>query len=248
MASPICGNVSFERQRCRHDQLEGRGMRGALLRQLILGGQDGIVNVLGIILGVATATGSVKLVLVTAVAATLAESISMAAVAYTSTKAQKTYYAAQVKREEFEILHFPCVEREEIRKIYRAKGFRGRTLDAIVRHITSNRKRWVDEMMLGELKLTQTDFDSPATEAVVVGISALVGSLVPIVPFFLTASVWTGAAAAIALSAVVLFATGAFRARETVGDWRKGGLEMAGVGVIAAVAGYVIGLLLGVVA
>ena len=53
---------------------------GFSLPEIILGGQDGLVNVLGIILGMAAATSSSQIVIVAGLAATFAESISMAAV------------------------------------------------------------------------------------------------------------------------------------------------------------------------
>src|SRR5271157_4431070 len=83
---------------------------GLLFRNIILGGQDGVVNVLGIVLGVATATNSTKIVLLAGLAATFAESISMAAVACTSTRADKEHYDSEVKRELEEIDTVPDIE------------------------------------------------------------------------------------------------------------------------------------------
>src|SRR5258708_4638057 len=62
------------------------------LRDVILGGQDGLVNILGICLGVSAATSDVQILIVAALAATFAESISMGAVAYTSSLAQRDHY------------------------------------------------------------------------------------------------------------------------------------------------------------
>ena len=50
--------------------------QGNVLRDIILGGQDGLVNVLGSVLGVAAATNDTKIVIIAGIAATLAESIS----------------------------------------------------------------------------------------------------------------------------------------------------------------------------
>src|SRR5271166_3226572 len=69
------------------------------LRDVILGGQDGLVNALGIILGISAASGSVHILIVTVVAASIAESISMGAVAYTSAMAQKDYYDSERAKE-----------------------------------------------------------------------------------------------------------------------------------------------------
>lgn len=59
------------------------------LSQMILGGQDGLVNVLGVLLGVAAASESTKIIIAVGLAATFAESIAMAAVAYTSKMAER---------------------------------------------------------------------------------------------------------------------------------------------------------------
>lgn len=77
------------------------------LKDIILGEQDGLVNVLGVILGVAAATYEIKIIIVAGLAATFAESISMAAVAYTSTKASLSYYLAEEEREKREIKEDP---------------------------------------------------------------------------------------------------------------------------------------------
>src|SRR5437879_3055696 len=63
-----------------------------VLSDFILGSQDGIVNVLGIILGLSAATRDVRIILVATLAALGAESIAMGAVAYTSTRARRRLY------------------------------------------------------------------------------------------------------------------------------------------------------------
>src|SRR5512134_408323 len=88
------------------------------LSDVILGGQDGLVNVLGVILGIAAATHDSYLVLVAGLAATFAESVSMAAVAYTSTVADADFYESEREREFRHIEEVPNLEVGEIRKIY----------------------------------------------------------------------------------------------------------------------------------
>src|SRR3989338_6542222 len=99
--------------------------RGSYLRDFILGGQDGLVNVLAVILGVAVATNDIRIVIIAGLAATFGESISMAAVAYTSTKAEEDYYKSELEREKREMKEMPKEERKEIQDIYHKKGFRG---------------------------------------------------------------------------------------------------------------------------
>src|SRR5437868_380979 len=102
------------------------------LRDVILGGQDGLVNILGIILGVIAGGGSKTVLLAAGFAAAITESISMGAVGYTSSVSQRDYYRAERAREGAEIDTVPDAEREEIRQIYASKGFGGDLLERVV--------------------------------------------------------------------------------------------------------------------
>jgi VIT family len=123
------------------------------LRDVILGGQDGLVNILGIILGVIAGGGSKAVLLTTGFAAAFTESISMGAVGYTSAVSERDYYLAEQAREAAEIDATPEAERQEIRDIYAAKGFAGDLLDRVVDTITANRESWLSTMMDEELHL-----------------------------------------------------------------------------------------------
>lgn len=230
----------------KHKEERSKGLSRSNIRDFILGFQDGLVNTLGLVLGVATAFQSTKIVLISGLVTTFAESISMAAVAYTSTKAAHDFYESQLEREKKEIKVIPHMEVEEIRDIYYKKGFRGKQLESIVKKITSNKKLWLDTMMAEELRLSPQDYEKPIKSAFIVGLSAVIGSLMPVLPFFLL-PVKLGMACALVLSIIVLFIVGAVKARVTIGDWKKSGIEMTVVGTIAALAGYLIGSLLGVV-
>jgi len=218
---------------------------GYEIKDIILGAQDGLVNVLGVILAVAAATTSAKLVIIAGLAATFAESISMAAVAYTSTKSLNSYYQSEVEREKREIEEIPDREEKEIRQIYYKKGFRGNFLNQIVGKITSNKQVWLDTMMLEELKLSPPENNRPLKSAAVVGFSALAGSLFPVLSF-LFLPVYEAAIGSIIISIIILFLLGASKARVTVGKWWKSGLEISVIGILAALIGYGIGVLLGV--
>ncbi|MEK6891574.1 MAG: VIT1/CCC1 transporter family protein [Nanoarchaeota archaeon] len=229
-----------------HQEEGQNGVSRSNLRDFILGFQDGLVNTLGLVLGVATAVQESKIVLISGIVTTFAESVSMAAVAYTSTKAAHQFYESQLEREKKEIEEIPHMEVEEIRDIYRKKGFKGKQLESIVKKITSSKKLWLETMMAEELRLFPEDYESPAKSAFVVGISAVVGSLIPVIPFFLL-SVKMGMATALISSVITLFIVGAVKAKITIGDWKRNGIEMAIVGTLAALVGYAVGSFLGVV-
>ena len=199
----------------KHQEERHQGLSRSNIRDFILGFQDGLVNTLGIVLGVATAVQSSNLVLISGLVTTFAESVSMAAVAYTSTKAAKEYYESELEREKKEIREIPHMEVQEIKAIYYKKGFRGKQLESIVKKITSNKKLWLDTMMAEELRLFPEDYEKPVKSAFIVGISAVIGSLVPVVPFFFL-PVKSGMAYALAFSILTLFAVGAVKARMTL--------------------------------
>src|SRR5258705_7977854 len=108
--------------------------RGNWLRDVILGGQDGLVNILGIILGVIAGGGSNAVLLAAGFAAAITESISMGAVGYTSAVAERDYYQAEQARESAEIDATPDAEPQEIRDIYATKGFTRRPAGTGRRH------------------------------------------------------------------------------------------------------------------
>lgn len=217
--------------------------KASALSDIILGGQDGLVNVLGVILGVAAATNDPRIVVVAGLAATFAESISMGAVAYTSTQADSAFYESELAREYRHIQEVPHLERNEIRHIYSDKGFEGDLLERITDTITANQDIWVAVMMAEEHQLTPVNRSQALRSAIVVGIAAIIGSLIPLVPFIflpVTASILTS----ILLTALVLYIVGAYKARITVGRPWRSGLEMAVIGTVSALVGYVVGALL----
>jgi len=212
------------------------------LSDIILGGQDGLVNVLGVLLGVAAAAQETRIVIAAGLAATFAESISMAAVAYTSKLSEYEYYLSELRRERKDISVKPEEEREEIREIYRKKGFEGQLLDEIVKVITASEKIWLETMMSDELRLAEIDRFRPLQSAVLVGLSALLGSFIPLVPFFFV-SIQASVFISILVSALALFIIGAVKASMTVGRQVRSGLQMAIIGIVSALAGYGVGLL-----
>ena len=222
---------------------ESHGL-GARLSEIILGGQDGLVNTLGVILGVAAASQDIRIIIAGGLAATFAESISMGAVAYTSSLANADFYHAQMARERREIKEMPDLERQEIREIFQGWSFEGELLDKVVEHVSQHEAHWVDIMMAHELELQPVKNKGLLKTALWVGFSAVIGSLIPLSPFFFLAPA-QGMIVALVLSALALFAVGYFKARITVGVPARGGLQMMVIGIASALAGYFIGSLFG---
>jgi VIT1/CCC1 family predicted Fe2+/Mn2+ transporter len=168
----------------------------------------------------------------------------MGAVAYTSTLAEHDHYRSEVERERREIREMPEAEKQEVRDVFTAWGFDGELLEQAVAHVIKDEEAWVDVMMRNELKLAPIEDSNALRAAIVVGFSAFAGSLIPLVPFLLL-PLLAAAPLSLALSALALFAVGAYKARITVGRPLKSGLQMAVIGIVSALAGYLIGALFG---
>ena len=214
------------------------------LYDVILGGQDGLVNILGIILGVIAGGGSKSVLLATGFAAAITESISMGAVGYTSALSQRDYYRAQQAREASHISEDPEAERLEVRDLYEKMGFSEPLLGEVVDKITSNRETWVNTIMDQDLHLQPVETPRILRSAVVITIATLIGHFIPLLPF-----VWLSRSPAlitsIILAALVLFGVGVYSARTLVGDWRKNGAQMVVIGLGAAAVGFAVGRLFG---
>lgn len=233
---------NLERERLLHESRDPHG-RTSRLADVILGGQDGLVNVLGIVLGVAVAYSDPRVILTAGLAAAFAESVSMAAVAYTASLAEADFYESEYDREHRHIERYPHQEKEEIRDIYRAKGFDGDLLDQIVDTITADREVWVRVMLAEEHRIVPVDRRGSRTTAAIVGSSALFGSIIPLLPF-LFVPVFAGMVLALGISALTLFVVGVYKARvTTIGRPARSGIEMAMIGILSALVGYGIGLL-----
>lgn len=198
------------------------------------------MNVLGVVLGVAAATGNSTVVLAAGSAAAIAESASMAAVAFTSTRAQAHYFEAEREREHRHIQRAPRIERDEVRALYAAKGFEGELLERIVNRITSDPDVWVAVMMAEEHHLATLSLRGSFVSAATVGLASLVGSLLPLLPFAWVPMRWA-TVLAVVTAGTTLFVIGALKARATVGSaWREGLILMA-IGLVTAALAWLTG-------
>ncbi len=230
------------------DSLAEKHAQPGLLSDFILGSQDGLVNVLGVILGVAIASyrypNPIAIILAGGLAAAFAESISMGAVAYTSTVARRDHYAAEVERERQEMQDLPDLERNEVREILERWDFHGEELEEMVDKITSKPKAWLELMMAHELNLAPVEKTQARKSAILVGLAAILGSLVPLIPFIVIGrDILLGIAVSLVVSAITLFLIGWWKARTTVGRPTRSGVQMAIIGLASAIAGFGIAFL-----
>ena len=140
---------------------------------------------------------------------------------------------------------FPEQEREDVRQIYMAKGFTGKLLDEVVVKITSNKQVWVETMADEQLGLKPISSLSLLKRTVIVGLAAIIGALIPIIPYFFLLQD-PATKLTLLLSAASLFALGFYEAKTYVGVPWKRGFQMLLIGMGAALVGFLVGKIFGV--
>lgn len=219
------------------------GPQASYLRDWIYGGIDGAVTTFAIVSGVIGANLSTSIILVLGAANIVADGFSMAASNYTGTKSELEEYDRLRAHEEYQMVHDPVGETEEIREIYRAKGFEGDDLERAVDIITSDKECWVTTMLTEEYGLPLSE-RSPLTAAGGTFVAFLMCGLVPLLPFGLVPALLEQAEAFLwsaFLTGIIFFIIGSVKSRWSVVSWWRSGLETLVIGLVAAGMAYVIG-------
>jgi vacuolar iron transporter family protein len=149
------------------------------LREFVYGGIDGAVTTFAVVAGAVGAGLEIHIILILGFANLLADGFSMSVGAYLSAKSDLETYAKHRQVEYWEVDHLPDTEREEVREIYRKKGFTGKLLDDVVQVITADKDRWVDEMMTNELQLLKEQ-KSPVKIGLATWVSFVVVGFIPL--------------------------------------------------------------------
>jgi vacuolar iron transporter family protein len=219
-----------------------RGPHVSYLRDWVYGGIDGTVTTFAVVAGVAGAELSTQTLLILGAANLFADGFSMAAANYSGSKAEIEEYAQVRRMEERHVDLAPEGEREEIRQIFHAKGFKGEALETAIDVITATRKRWVDTMMTEEHGLPPIS-RSPGRAAAMTFLAFMVCGSVPLLPFIAgaPASLWTSTL----MTGITFFSIGSLRSYWSPAPWWKAGTETFLIGITAAFVAYLVGLILG---
>lgn len=157
------------------------------LGEFVYGGIDGSVTTFAVVAGAAGAHLDPSIVIILGLANLIADGFAMSVGSFLSSKAEKQNYLKHRNIEYWEVEHLPELEKEEIREIYRLKGFKGDILEEIVATITSDKDQWVDVMMKEELKMHE-ESKSPLMMGFVTFISFVILGFIPLVSYIVNFS------------------------------------------------------------
>ncbi len=214
--------------------------KGRAIREVVFGTNDGLITTLGFLAGVTGAIAERNIILLAAVAEVVAGAFSMASGAYISSKSQIEYFQKEIAREKREIEEDPEHEKQEIWEIYKERGFTDDEIAILIKRITADKNLWLRFMLREELGLGDEAWENPVRVGLTMGVSFLIGSVVPILPFFFLKP-HAALVTATSCSLIFLFSLGAFKTRITKSAWLKSGLEMLAIGTASTLVGYFVG-------
>lgn len=204
------------------------GMAGRLnwLRAGVLGANDGIVSVAGLVVGVAGATSQRGPIFTAGLAGLVAGAVSMALGEYVSVSSQRDSESAQIEKERTELRETPEQELAELTAIYRAKGLQPETAHQVAVELTAHDA--LGAHAEAELKVDPNDLASPLHAAGASAVSFLLGAMLPLIAILLPPPgyrVWVTVVAVL----VALGLAGALSARigAAAFGWRSPGWSSA---------------------
>jgi vacuolar iron transporter family protein len=161
----------------------GTGRRLNWLRAGVLGADDGIVSVAGIVVGVAGATSARGAIFTAGLAGLVAGAVSMALGEYVSVSSQRDSELAQMSQEKRELAETPEAELAELTALYEAKGLSAATARTVA--IELSVRDPLAAHLDAELHIDPGDLARPLQAAAASALSFTSGALLPLLAILL---------------------------------------------------------------
>lgn len=222
-------------------QHEERHFRSSeLVTDIVIGMSDGLTVPFALAAGLSGAGISTHTVITAGLAEIVAGSIAMGLGGYLAGKTEIDHYNSEQKREEWEVDNLPEREKQEVKEIFASMGMSEATQALIVEEMSKDRAKWVDFMMRYELGLEKPDAKRATRSAMNIGISYIVGGLVPLTPYFFSDTAVNGLKWSALITVLCLLVFGYFKAKVTGQNPVTGAIRVAIIGSVAATAAFLI--------
>ncbi len=212
------------------------------LRAAVLGANDGIVSVAGIVIGVAGATTARGPIFTAGLAGLVAGAVSMALGEYVSVSSQRDSERAQITQEKRELSDAPEAELAELAALYEAKGLSVATARTVAAELTA--RGALAAHLDAELHIDPADIPSPVQAAAASALSFTSGAVLPLLAILLPPA---AARVPVTFAAVLvaLALTGAESARLGGSNIRRAVLRVVVGGALGLAFTYGVGHLFG---
>jgi VIT1/CCC1 family predicted Fe2+/Mn2+ transporter len=209
-------------------------------REFVFGIQDGLISTVGLLSGISAATQSRRLVVLTGLAAAVTGGISMAAGSYLSSRTEQQLFEKELGEQERLASEEPYLAQEALLESLTSEGLERPAAYRVVQTLAGRQDlllRTVQEKVLG---LGSAKLAHPLQAGLVMFLSFVVGSAVPLMPYLFALEAWS-LPVSWAMSVLTLLGVGIFKGVLTGKPLVASGLEFAGVALGAALLGWLLG-------
>ena len=211
-----------------------------LITDIVIGMSDGLTVPFALAAGLSGAVQSNSIVITAGIAEIVAGSIAMGLGGYLAGKTEQEHYQSELLREYEEVGTVPEKEKEEVKLVFSQYGLDGPIQNIIVNELAKDKNKWVDFMMKYELGLEKPDVNRARNSAATIGISYIIGGLIPLTAYFFTKTPYQGLFISALLTVICLFLFGYFKSKVTGQPPLKGALKVTIIGIIAAAAAFLV--------
>lgn len=211
-----------------------------LITDIVIGMSDGLTVPFALAAGLSGAVDSTGIIITAGLAEVAAGSIAMGLGGFLAGKTEVDHYNSELKREWEEVEQVPEKEKQEVRDVFAEMGLSTEVQNHIADELVKDKQKWVDFMMKYELGLDKPEPKRARNSAFNIGLSYIVGGLVPLSPYFFVTNPEDGLKISAAITVVCLFIFGYFKAKVTGQNKLKGAVYVASIGSAAAAAAYMI--------
>jgi vacuolar iron transporter family protein len=215
------------------------------IRDIVIGMSDGLTVPFALAAGLSGAVDSTNIIVIAGIAEIAAGSIAMGLGGYLAGKTEQDHYNSELKREFYEVDNLRHKEIEETKEFFAGIGLSEELQDKATEEIAKDKKQWVDFMMKYELGLDKPDPRRARNSALNIGISYVVGGLVPLSPYFFIDKPEKALILSAGVTLLCLFVFGYFKSRITGVNPLLGAIRVALIGAVAAAAAFGVAKLFG---
>jgi VIT1/CCC1 family predicted Fe2+/Mn2+ transporter len=210
------------------------------ITDVVIGMSDGLTVPFALAAGLSGAVQSNAVVITAGIAEIVAGSIAMGLGGYLAGKTEQEHYQNELKREYAEVEAIPEKEKDEIKLVFAQYGLNESTQNIIADELAMDKDKWVDFMMQYELGLEKPDVNRARNSAATIGISYIVGGLIPLTAYFFTQTPYQGLIISAFLTVICLFIFGYFKSKVTGQPPVIGAVKVTLIGITAATAAFLV--------
>jgi len=209
-----------------------------LLTDIVIGMSDGLTVPFALAAGLSGAVSSTGIIVIAGIAEICAGSIAMGLGGYLAGKTEQDHYKTELQREFYEVDNLRDREVAETKEFFANIGLSEELQQKATEEIAKDKKQWVDFMMKYELGLDKPDPKRARKSALNIGISYIVGGLVPLSPYFFVEQPVAGLRISVVVTLICLFVFGWFKSKFTGVNVWAGALRVMLIGAVAAAAAF----------